>query len=189
MTITVSRMVPRSAFHIEADRGLQLNLLDANHAPEALRLIEENRDALHDWIPKWSLSRSLSGARVLIDGLREDALQEKSFILGIWMEERLAGLAGLSDIDWTHRRARLQVFLGAEFQGRGLMTRCGEALLHHALDSLFVHRVEMHCPESQPKACALAERLGMRQEGRLKDAFWVRERFTDVLIYGKVRHP
>ena len=71
---------------------------------------------------------------------------------------------------------------------RGYATEAGRAIIGFAFDSLQVHRVFARTfAENQP-AVKLAERLGMRLEGRLRERRYFKGRWWDHLFYAVLEH-
>lgn len=77
---------------------------------------------------------------------------------------------------------------GCEFApqhwARGYATEVGRALLEFGFEQLGLHRVWARCLAENAAALRLAERLGMRQEGRLREQAWVGDHWCDTLLYG-----
>ncbi len=57
-------------------------------------------------------------------------------------------------------------------------------LIDHAFDSLKLNRVEMHCGVENKKSRKIAEKLGFREEGVIRQSGWLHDHFVDYVIYG-----
>ena len=79
------------------------------------------------------------------------------------------------EIDRENRTTTIGYWLAEDQQGRGLMTAAVKRLLEHAFDELRLNRVGIEVAPNNPRSRALAERLGFREEGVLREA----ERFGD----------
>ena len=47
-----------------------------------------------------------------------------------------------------------------------------------------MNRVEIHCAAENTRSCAIPKRLGFTQEGILRDAQWLYDRYVDMVVYG-----
>jgi ribosomal-protein-serine acetyltransferase len=64
------------------------------------------------------------------------------------------------------------------------MTRAVKALIDHAFGELGLHRVEIRAAAENRRSRAIPERLGFEQEGILREAERVGERYQDLVVYG-----
>jgi ribosomal-protein-serine acetyltransferase len=101
----------------------------------------------------------------------------------ICVEEQLAGVIGQHHIDWPNRAGMLGYWLGAAYEGRGLMTHACRALVTHMLREQGLHRVEVRAAPGNRRSRAIPERLGFRQEGILRDAEWLYDHYVDLVVY------
>lgn len=74
--------------------------------------------------------------------------------------------------------------LDPEFWGRGYATEAAHAVLDHGFGVLGLHRIHAHCVAENAASARVLEKLGMRLEGRLREAEQVGGRWHDVLLYG-----
>lgn len=97
---------------------------------------------------------------------------------------RLAGWANLV-IDRPSGTAEVGYWLGAGFEGRGLVTRAVTAVLDHGFGPLGLHRVSLRATADNVRSRHVAERLGFTQEGELREsAAFPDGRREDVVLYG-----
>jgi ribosomal-protein-serine acetyltransferase len=92
-------------------------------------------------------------------------------------------VVGLHFIDWPNRRTSLGYWLGASYQGRGLITKSCGVLLDHLFTELGLNRVEIACAVGNTKSRAIPERLGFVQEGVLRQQEWLYDHFVDHAVY------
>ncbi|AEG45634.1 GNAT family N-acetyltransferase [Isoptericola variabilis] len=68
--------------------------------------------------------------------------------------------------------------------GRGYATEAMRALLGLAFGYYGMHRVVAQLDARNERSARLCERLGMRQEGHLRQDWWSKGEWTDTLVYG-----
>lgn len=105
----------------------------------------------------------------------------------IWVQDNLAGIVSLHGLDWADRKASLGHWLGASFQGQGLVTKACRILINHAFSELKLNRLEIQCDSENGRSRKVAERLGFTQEDVLRQAWWSRDRFVDLVVYGLLK--
>ncbi len=94
------------------------------------------------------------------------------------------GLVGL--VRWSRRDARSEMFweLDLAHEGRGYAAEAATAVAKLAFDALGVHRLEAHMDVEHRRSAAVAERIGMRLEARLRDyARNALDELRSVLVY------
>jgi RimJ/RimL family protein N-acetyltransferase len=83
----------------------------------------------------------------------------------VWRETgRVAGEVNLEWLSEEHRQGEIGFVLNPEYQGRGVATEAGEAMLRLGFDSLGLHRIIARCDAQNHASAAVMRRLGMRQE-------------------------
>jgi ribosomal-protein-serine acetyltransferase len=105
------------------------------------------------------------------------------FQTAIVHDGRIAGVIGFLSVEWNRRATSLGYWLGGSFQGRGTMTAAVRALTAHALLAWELNRVEIRVASENSRSRAIPERLGFREEGTLRQADRVGDRYLDILVY------
>jgi RimJ/RimL family protein N-acetyltransferase len=69
------------------------------------------------------------------------------------------------------------------YQGRGYGTEAVRLLVSYLFTARGKHRISAYCDPRNAASAALLERLGMRQEGHLRQSTWAKGEWTDDLLY------
>jgi ribosomal-protein-serine acetyltransferase len=161
--------------------GLQIRTFTPDDAEVSFALVEANRDRLHPWMIWEPDTKSPDDTRAFI--VRSLASETDLDANGMWVEGRLAGTIGLR-IDPGDATGEIGYWIGSEFEGRGIVTRACRRFFDFAFEGLGLHRMELCAATGNARSRAVAERLGMRQEGILRDGVRTAEGFKDLVIYG-----
>jgi ribosomal-protein-serine acetyltransferase len=151
--------------------------LDELHA-----LVERNRESLARWL-SWAQQpgpESARGhiARALI-AEREGCRVERAIIL----DGALVGDVGLY-VDRDNAVGAIGYWLDLHHRGRGVMTAAVSALARHGFDELQLHRVEIRTDVLNRPSRAIAERLGFRLEGVLRESYRISDEcYSDDAVY------
>ncbi len=171
-------------FKCHVDKDIYLKLLSKSEVEELFVLIDKNRDYLQLWLP-WVVNiNKPDDLNSFIKNAREKYASYNGFESGIWFKEQLVGIVGLKDIDWADQKAEIGYWLASDWQGKGIITRSCRALLETAFIKLKLNKVEIHCAEGNLKSKAVAERLGFKKEGLLRQAEKINGEFVNHQIYG-----
>lgn len=174
-----------SARRIRVDAQTRLEWLKPAHAGPLFRLVDENRAFLTPWLAfvphatsEAFIARYIQGSR-----RRHRAGQEWAYL--IMGDARPMGRVGLYKVDPVNRSAELGYWVGKEYQGKGVITASCRALMDVAFGPLGLHRLEIRCAEANFRSRAVAERLGFREEGVLRDAEYLNGAWHHLVVYGR----
>ncbi len=165
------------------DEDTELRLIEPQHAEALNALIEQNFSHIKEWSAWLKDDRSIESTRSFIKRNLTRMAEGDGFGFAIWHRGEMAGQIEYNYLDHDNRKTELGYWLGASFQGRGLVTKSCRALIDHAFGELGLNRVEMCCAVENHKSRAIPERLGFRQEGVLVQAEWMHDHFNDMVVY------
>ena len=132
---------------------------------------------------------SAAAARSLIAAQAHSFQAETSvhFALDPSHEGALVGGCELRDIDAENLQAELSFWVGRDWWGRGYATEAAAAALQYAFESLGLNRVYAHHILRSPAPGSVLRRLGMKQEGILRQRVRKWGVFEDVALYAALR--
>lgn len=185
-----------------------LRLLLPTDANELYALIDANRAYLAPWMP-WAPGQTLQHTLDFIHATRRQLTENNGFQVALterdhsgegggrgegegWGgcggrgkdgSERIVGVLGFHGVDWTNRATSLGYWLAEAAQGKGTMTRAVAALVDHALIGWQLNRVEIRADVANRRSRAIPERLGFQQEGTLRQAARIGDRYIDHAVY------
>lgn len=162
--------------------------LELDDARELFLLTDANRDYLRQWLPWLDGIRQVTHTRAFIRAARSYSDSRKGLQLAIRCHDRIAGVVGYHPIDWRNRLTALGYWVGQDYQGRGLVSASCRALLTHAFHQIRLNRVEIRCAVANRRSRAIPVRLGFRQEGLLREAEWLYDRWVDHALYAMLAH-
>lgn len=163
--------------------GESLRPLAAADAEELFALTDANRERLREWLPWLDATRSPSDTLAYAEAMQQQAAERRSFQFAVLVDERIAGMVGLHEIDWPNRCGAIGYWLGASYAGRGLMTRAVDALAGIAFGELGLNCVEIRAAVGNTRSRAIPERLGFREEGVQREREWLYDHFVDLASY------
>lgn len=163
--------------------GLELRQFAWEDAENLFALVERNREYLRQWLPWVDGTRSADEIRLFLSRTAAQFEEGLGPNFGIWLNEALAGAIGCHPIDRPHRSCSLGYWVAAGHQRQGIVTRCSRRLVDYLFDEQDLHRVEIRCGAGNARSGAIPRRLGFRQEGVLREAEWVNDRWVDVEVW------
>jgi RimJ/RimL family protein N-acetyltransferase len=156
-----------------------------------LRAIEEGDLAKINagiWHPEVSQFLSVAWPEALA-GTRQwwergrDSDRDAGFVIETLAGEFLGG-CGLHEISARNRRAILGIWLARSQWDRGYGTDAVRTLCRFAFQEMNLQRVELGVLESNPRGRRAYERVGFKEEGRLRRFMFVDGRYVDLIVMG-----
>ena len=114
----------------------------------------------------------------------------KKFQLAIILKEenRLIGNCGIRMKTPHAREADLGYELDPRYWGCGYATEAASAFLAFGFRELGLHRIWAWCIAENLASARVLEKIGMQQEGRLRENEWMKGRWWDTLLYAILEH-
>jgi [ribosomal protein S5]-alanine N-acetyltransferase len=156
-----------------------------------LRAIEETDLAWineHFWNPEvtrflvvvWP--EPVSGTRAFWERVR--ASDQSTVVLIETREGEPVGVCGLESIQGRARTAELGIWIAEEHWDRGYGTDATRALCRFGFREMNLARVSLHVYDINPRGVRAYEKVGFREEGRLRDDQFVDGEHRDVIVMG-----
>ncbi len=168
---------------------LQLRMFTIDDAEALFELTMASKPYLREWLGWLDYIETVDDSKRNIEGrikgLMETGGYPKSF--AIMYQGKLAGTIGFNDIDRGIKCGTIGYWLGQDFQGKGIMSQALETLIEYGFRDLGLNKIEIRVATGNSKSRSLPERLGFRQEGVLRDAEWLYDRYVDHVVYGLLR--
>jgi RimJ/RimL family protein N-acetyltransferase len=103
-------------------------------------------------------------------------------------EERLVGVTGLHLVDLRNRHAAFGICIGDKAAwSKGYGSEATRLVVRHAFDTMNLNRVWLHVYEYNPRAARVYQKVGFRQEGRLRQDTFRDGRYWDTVVMGVLR--
>ena len=167
---------------LELSETLVLRSVREEDARELYAVIHENREHLAPWMP-WASGQTLAGTDAFIRFAIDQERDGDGFQLALAEGGAICGTVGFHRRDRENASTSVGYWIAADRQGRGLMTRAVAALAEHAFGELGIHRIELRAAPANARSRALAQRLGFREEGILREAERFGDEYRDLVLY------
>lgn len=162
---------------------LELRLVEDRHVQGVYDLVRRNLEHLNPWMPWATDGYSLDGARAFQRRCLEQFARNEGFSAGVFERTAIVGVIGFHHLVWENRSVSCGYWLSADAQGRGIMTAATRAMVDHAIGELGLNRVEIRCGTDNARSRAIPRRLGFVEEGVVRQAERVGERYLDHVVY------
>ncbi len=168
---------------VQVNEEMQLRLLEERHVEEYFALVERNQEHLYEWVAVESYDGSLETLRAYVMQRLLQFINGEGYHLGIWYQDALIGILDYR-LNGRSCSVELGYWLDAAMEGKGIVTQACRTMVQHAFEEHQVHKVVIPCATDNTRSRAVAERLGFLQEGILRQAVRLHNRYVDGVFYG-----
>jgi RimJ/RimL family protein N-acetyltransferase len=105
------------------------------------------------------------------------------YAIALGSDEHLIGDLGVRLHD-NLRQAELGFTLALRHQGHGYATEAVAAVVDHLFTRRRLHRMSAECDARNSASATLLQRVGFRHEGLRREHTWLKDEWTDDLLFG-----
>lgn len=171
-------------------KQLEIKVLNSKkHAAELFALVDSNRTHLRKWLPWVDRTKSVKDSATFIKLVEKEWRTRVAFVYGIFFDGALIGMVGTHEIDFLSRKTSFGYWLARDYCGRGITTRCSEALVKVLFEKLKLNRLEIRTAPKNIPSQRVARHLGFKREAILRQQEWLYDHFVDHVIFSKHARP
>lgn len=168
---------------VRLDEETELQMPSPGDAEELFSVIDRNRDHLRQWLPWIPPEYSIEDSRrFLAENIAELANRE-SLTMVIRHRGALCGAIGLHRIEPRHRNTSIGYWIDQQHQGKGIVSAACRAIVTQGFRDFGLHRIEIRCATWNHRSSAIPRRLGFVEEGILREAEWLYDRWVDLRVF------
>lgn len=169
---------------IMVNEDIYLRSVELTDAERIFQLTEANREYLREWLPWLDFTQNVEDSEQFIKTCIQHHAEQTGLNTVIVYKGEVVGMVSFNAINKLHRNAAIGYWLASEYQGKGLVGRAVQALIDYAFSELKLNRVEIRAAEGNSKSRMIAEKLGFKNEGHIRQAEWLYDHFVDHIVYG-----
>lgn len=158
-------------------------LRQPHHAEEVFSLVHKNREHLSVWLPWVQEYQHINDAHTSIQSNIDQAAQNSSLNLGIWIEEVFCGMVGFTHIDSVRKKASLGYWLDKNCTGKGWMTQACRTLITHGFESLELREIHAECAKRNLLSRKVLEGIGFTNHEIVQGPDWAKQQGLLYLRY------
>lgn len=168
---------------LKVTSALSLSLISFSDAEELFALVEINRIYLRKTLPWLDTVKTLNDQISYISNCLSEYDRYTGAMYAIRQDGRIIGIIGLNWIDQQNRGCGIGYWISEEYMGGGVITQSCSRMIDHCFSDLGLHRFVLEAAVDNTASCKVAERLGMRLEGVIKDRELLYGSYLDANLY------
>lgn len=149
------------------------------------------------WIPdkeviKYSMTQfhRMTTNDQIVDWFESTLSNHKTFQLGIVdaKSHQLIGYAGIAGLNEIDRNGEYFIFIGnKDYWGKGIASDVTKKIIHLGFLKLNLHRIFLTASSKNLGAIRAYERAGFKHEGKMREAFYRNDEYSDKIFMGILR--
>ncbi|MCP4449615.1 MAG: GNAT family N-acetyltransferase [Myxococcales bacterium] len=163
--------------------GLQLGMFEVGDSRELFAVVERNRPYLREWMPWLDISKTEEELRSFVQSSVDGYASGLCCRWALLVEEKIAGVISLEDVSVMHGRAKIGYWQAKKHQGRGFITDAVRSVLRYGFEERNLNLIEIRAAVENRKSRAVAERVGMKLDGVLRQREWLYDHYVDLASY------
>lgn len=121
--------------------------------------------------------------QIFLDHQKQDPRIKFQFALILKSTGQLIGNCGVRRDAPAAHEGDMGYELAPEHWGKGYATEAARAVMRFGFTEMRLHRISAYCVADNVGSAHVLEKLGMRQEGRLREHRYFKGRYWDTLLY------
>ncbi|MBE9500990.1 MAG: GNAT family N-acetyltransferase [Chloroflexi bacterium] len=150
-------------------------------------LVERNNNCQFLWanVEEVASLKTKTEAEIMVRKHEAEWVGRLRFVMGVWLkdENKYVGQIWIEPDKWDVPSFEIGWFVDGGYEGMGVAAESARRCLEFLFDNLKAHRVSAIMRDTSPRSWKLAERLGFRREGHLREC-----RVENGIRYGLVRY-
>ncbi|MEK5333374.1 GNAT family N-acetyltransferase [Lysinibacillus sp. FSL W8-0992] len=110
------------------------------------------------------------------------------FVFAVMEKERLIGAGEINIRDFTNRQGEIGYIIHPDYWAKGYATEVSKLLIEFGFSTLNLHRIFATCDPRNLGSAKVLEKIGMTQEGKLRQDLLLRDGWRDSLLYSILKH-
>jgi len=175
-------------FKLEVDREIHLELTHYFHAEDAFKLVNTNRELFRTWLIWVDDVQCVEDENAFIKTCLERYANGSLVNCMIFYKKQLVGNIELTfKEDYGVQKGELGYWLASEFHGKGIMHRAAKKMMKIGFEAYEVDKINLRCAIQNERSCNVAEKLGMRHEGRHHSEIKINDVVMDIDLYSMLK--
>jgi ribosomal-protein-serine acetyltransferase len=164
-----------------------LRSLQLEDAPELFRAINASREHLRPWLNWIDSNTKPEHALQFIEHCVQEQDSQSGLVLGIFKNRQIIGEIGMHQWDHSLRKAQVGYWMSEEYAGKGILSKGLLRFLDFLYKKLDLNKVEIHFSPQNKASAKVAERLGFKVEGLLRQSYLRNGILEDLIVTGQLK--
>jgi len=169
------------------DDDMLLRTYELEDAQELFSAIDSSRPHLRKWFSWVDPTTRQEHSLQFIQQSLQQQQQQEGLALGIFYNRHIIGSIGMHNWDHHIKKAQIGYWISKEYEGRGIIHKCLIRFIDFLFQKTGLNKVEIHFMTLNTKSAKVAERLGFKVEGVIRQSHMHNSKIEDIVISGLLK--
>ncbi len=172
---------------IKVDNNLELRTFSAEDAAALFEAINKNKSHLHPWLPWVNKTTKPEHSAEFIQLSADQQHNQEALALGIFYDGHIIGGTGMHHWDKETKNAHIGYWLSKEYEGKGIINKCLVKFIDFLFGKAGLNKIEIRYVPRNKRSANVAQRLGFRTEGILRQSVINNGLTEDLVVTGLLK--
>lgn len=169
------------------DNNILLRTYQADDAQELFNAVGNSRKHLHPWLDWVDKTTKVEHSMQFIKQSLHQLHTQEALALGIFYNDRIIGGIGMHHWEQQTKRAQIGYWISQEYEGRGIINKCLQRFVDFLFEKIGLNKIEIHFVPANKRSARVAERIGARIEGLIRQSVIRNGALEDIVIAGLLK--
>lgn len=169
------------------DENLLLRSFQPEDTAALFKAVDKSRAHLRPWLRWVDATTKPEHIQQFIQRTVHQLNTQEALELGIFYNRQIIGGIGMHEWDHYLKKAQIGYWISEEFEGKGIVHRS----LTYFIDFLFtkpgLNKIEIQFMPANTRSANIAQRLGFKVEGIIRQSYFMNGRLEDLVITGLLK--
>ena len=172
---------------ILVDDELLLRSWQVEDVPELFRATNESRQHLRPWLSWVDKTTKPEHTLQFIQMTQQQLHAQEGLALGIFYKQHVIGGIGMHQWDHSAKRAFLGYWIDKAHEGSGIIYKTMTRFIDFLFEKAGLNKLEIHYMPQNKRSAKVAERLGFKPEGMIRQSYINNGIMHDMVITGLLK--
>lgn len=172
---------------IPVTEDIVLRTYQPEDADALFNAISRNRQHLSPWLDWVSRTTRVEHSVQFIKQAQQDVHNQQALAMGIYYKNDIIGGIGMHQWDHVVKKAQVGYWLSREHEGKGVIAQSMQPFVNFLFDKLALNKIEVYFVAANKRSAKVAERMGCKVEGVLRQGAMRNGVIEDVVVAGLLR--
>jgi ribosomal-protein-serine acetyltransferase len=172
---------------IQINEQLLLRAFEVDEFQQLFDAIHASRQHLTPWLNWVAKTTRAEHSLEFIQQAQQQRHNQEALALGIFLNNTIIGGVGMHDWNQQTGVAQIGYWISKDYEGKGIVKASVRGLVAYLFGTIGLNKIEIHFVPANKRSAVIAEQLGFRVEGVLRQRVLRNGMLEDLVVTGLLK--